>query len=57
MSKEWNWLNSFIKKNKIKEREAKEVIGIGGGLILNVTAYIAELLNLPLVLIPTTVIK
>lgn len=54
--KEWNWLNDFIEKNGIKEREAKEVVGIGGGLTLNVAAYVAELLNVPLLQIPTTVI-
>jgi len=54
--KEWNWLNNFIEKNKIKEREAKEVVGVGGGLTLNVAAYIAELLDVPLILVPTTVI-
>lgn len=54
--KEWGWLNSFIEKNRIKEREAKEIVGIGGGLTLNVAAYIAELLDIPLILIPTTII-
>jgi len=54
--KEWNWLNNFIEKNGIKEREAKEVVGIGGGLTLNVAAYVAELLNVSLLQIPTTVI-
>lgn len=54
--KEWSWLNDFIQKNGIKEREAKEVVGIGGGLTLNVAAYIAEFLNVPLIQIPTTII-
>jgi 3-dehydroquinate synthetase len=54
--KEWNWLNNFIKKNGLMERKAKEVVGIGGGLTLNVAAYVAELLNVPLMQVPTTVI-
>ena len=54
--KEWVWFNNFIEKNKIKEREAKEIVGIGGGLTLNVAAYVAELLDVPFVQIPTTVI-
>jgi len=54
--KEWNWLNNFINKNKIKEREAKEIVGIGGGLTLNVAAYVAEFLDIPLMQIPTTII-
>lgn len=55
--KEWKWLSNFLDKNKIKKREAKEVVGVGGGLTLNVAAYFAELLSVPLVLIPTTVIS
>lgn len=54
--KEWSYLKNFIAKNRIKEREAKEIVGIGGGLTLNVAAYIAESLNLSLLQIPTTVI-
>lgn len=54
--KEWNWINEFINANKIKETKAKEVVGIGGGLTLNVAAYVAEMLHLPLIQIPTTVI-
>lgn len=54
--KEWNWLKNFIEQNHIKERGTKEVVGIGGGLTLNVAAYLAELLNVTLVQIPTTVI-
>jgi len=54
--KELTWLNNFIEKKQLKEREKKEIVGIGGGLTLNVAAYVAELLNLPLLQIPTTVI-
>ncbi|MBI2484921.1 hypothetical protein HYW18_02100 [Candidatus Uhrbacteria bacterium] len=54
--KEWGWLKNFIEQNRIKESGAKEVVGIGGGLTLNVAAYVAELLGVPLVQIPTTVI-
>ncbi|PIR47216.1 MAG: hypothetical protein COV07_00240 [Candidatus Vogelbacteria bacterium CG10_big_fil_rev_8_21_14_0_10_45_14] len=45
--KEWGWLQNFIEQNRIKEREAKEIVGIGGGLTLNVAAYVAELLDVP----------
>lgn len=54
--KEWNWLNQFMKDHRIVERKVREVVGIGGGLTLNVSSYVAELLDLPLVLIPSTVI-
>jgi|GEM_PF-3641582 len=34
--KEWSWLNKYIERNKIRDREKREIIGIGGGLTLNV---------------------
>lgn len=54
--KEWNWLKNFLTKNHIRELDTNRIIGIGGGLTLNVAAYIAELMQIPLVQIPTTVI-
>jgi 3-dehydroquinate synthetase len=54
--KEWHWINDFIEQHKIKERGATEVIGLGGGLTMNVAAYVAELLGVALIQIPSTVI-
>lgn len=54
--KEWNWLNTFLKQRNIVQRGVNEVVGIGGGLTLNVSAYVAELRKVPLTLVPTTVI-
>ncbi len=55
--KEWNWVNAYLAENHVKERYgAREVMAVGGGLTLNVAAYIAELLGTSLTLVPTTVI-
>lgn len=54
--KEWHWLQSFLQKQRIPESNVDEVVGIGGGLTLNVAAYVAELLKTQLTQIPTTVI-
>lgn len=54
--KEWSWLNAYLEHNHVKDRHGVGVVAVGGGLTLNVAAYIAELLGTPLTLIPTTVI-
>jgi 3-dehydroquinate synthetase len=54
--KEWGWLNGYIEREGIKKRAIAEVVGVGGGLMLNVAAYLAEFLRASLIQIPTTVI-
>lgn len=53
-----SFIEHFIKENDLEEKkEACLVIIIGGGLILNVGAYIAEKLSSNLILFPTTVLS
>jgi len=49
-----DFLNDFLEQYKNKGFE--RVIAIGGGIVLNVCSYIAEQLEIDLVLVPTTII-
>lgn len=48
------FLESFIRDNDLTKREGALVVAIGGGLLLNVAAYVSEKLNGPLIIFPTT---
>ncbi|MEK6960398.1 MAG: iron-containing alcohol dehydrogenase [Nanoarchaeota archaeon] len=52
--KTMEFLDTFIKDNDLTKREGAMVVAIGGGLLLNVAAYISEKLNSPLIIFPTT---
>lgn len=53
--KEISWLDRFIADNPIFS-ESKTIIGIGGGILLNAAAYIAEKQNIDFISVPTTVL-
>jgi len=48
------FLDTFIKDNDLTKREGALVVAIGGGLLLNVAAYISEKMDSPLIIFPTT---
>lgn len=52
-TKNLEFVNKFIEESLNNE---EEVVGIGGGLILNVAGYVAESLQADLVYIPTSII-
>ncbi len=54
-TKEQQWLDAFIAK-EITEHPIESVVAIGGGIITNASAYIAERLQCDLVYVPTTVL-
>lgn len=51
------FLDKLIKNNKLNEKSQQTLCVIGGGLLLNVGAYIAERTNSNLILFPTTVLS
>lgn len=53
-----HFLEDFIEKNRLRElKEDSLVIVIGGGLLLNIGAYVSEQLSAGLILFPTTVLS
>jgi 3-dehydroquinate synthetase len=42
--------------DSLKNKNVKRIIGIGGGIVLNVVSYIAEQLKADLVLVPTSIV-
>lgn len=55
-TKEKNWLDRFIASEEFKKKGIKEVVAVGGGIIINASAYIAERLGCDLAYVPTTVL-
>ncbi len=51
------FLDDFIKKNGINKKSDFTLIVIGGGLLLNIGAYIAERTSSNLIQIPTTILS
>jgi 3-dehydroquinate synthetase len=54
-AKEITWLDGFFTNNPIP-RESTVLVGIGGGVLLNAAAYIAERANLDFISVPTTIL-
>ncbi len=51
------FMDQVIEKNSITQKKDITIVAIGGGLILNVGAYIAERISSNLIQIPTTVLS
>lgn len=51
------FIDKFIEKNNLLEDKNLTLVVIGGGLLVNVGAYISEKLNYNLILFPTTVLS
>jgi|ERR1035437_1525134 3-dehydroquinate synthetase len=53
--KELSWLTNFIHENAVPT-DCTTIVGIGGGVLLNAVAYIAERQNVDFISVPTTVL-
>lgn len=55
-TKERHWLDRFIADENLRQSSLREIVVIGGGILLNAGAYIAEQIGSDLMYIPTTVL-
>ncbi len=55
-TKERHWLDRFISNESLLQSPPYEIVVIGGGILLNAGAYVAEQLGSDLTYIPTTVL-
>ncbi len=49
-------LDQYIEKEQLRDKGFEEAVAIGGGIVLNAVAYIAEKLESDLVYVPTTLL-
>ncbi len=51
------WIDAFIEEHKLESAGIEVVVAVGGGIITNVSAYIAEKIGSDLIYVPTTVLS